>query len=136
MINPRYFSLRGRIARSHYWFFYVIPFLIVGWFAGGDVAESGGIVSWAILLVLVWLGLAGVVKRLHDIDYSLWWLVGAAACSASGVWLSGISEAAGWVVGGGGALVLTWLSFLMYFFRGTRGDNRFGTDPLEYIRGF
>ena len=136
MMNPRYFSLRGRIARSHYWGYYIFPLYIVGWFVGGDVAESGGIVSLTILAVVVWLGLAGMVKRLHDIDYSLWMLGGAAAASASGAWLSGISETAGWVVGGAGALLLAWLNIVMYFLRGTRGDNRFGADPLESIQGF
>ena len=69
-------------------------------------------------------------------DYSVWLLAGAAACSASGAWLSGISETAGWVVGGAGALLLGGLNFLMYFVRGTRGDNRFGADPLEGIKGW
>ena len=40
MMNPRYFSLRGRIARSHYWGYYIIPLYIIGWFVAGDVAES------------------------------------------------------------------------------------------------
>ena len=136
MMNPRYFSLRGRIARSHYWGYYVIPLYFIGWFVGGDVAESGGIVSWTILAVVGWLGIAGMAKRLHDMDRSLWMLGGAAACSASGAWLSGISETAGWVVGGAGALLLAGLTFVMYFVRGTRGDNRFGADPLESIQGF
>ena len=136
MMNPRYFSLRGRIARSHYWGYYIIPLYIAGWFVGGDVAESGGVVSWTILAVIAWLALAGMVKRLHDLDYSLWLLGGAAAASASGAWLSGISETAGWVVGGAGAVVLGWLNLLMYFARGTRGDNRFGANPLDDIQGF
>ena len=136
MMNPRYFSVRGRLARSHYWGYYVIPLYILGWFVAGDIAESGGIVSWTILAVIGWLVIAGMAIRLHDIDYSLWMLGGAAACSVSGAWLTGISETVGWVVGSGGALVLTWLNFLMYFLRGTPGDNRFGADPLESIRGF
>ncbi len=93
-------------------------------------------VSWTILAVVAWLGIAGMAKRLHDMDRSLWMLGGAAACAASGAWLSGISETAGWVVGGAGALLLAWLNFAMYFVRGTLGDNRFGADPLESIRGF
>ena len=69
-------------------------------------------------------------------DYSVWLLAGAAACSASGAWLSGISETVGWVVGSAGALLLAWLNLAMYFVRGTLGDNRFGADPLESIKGF
>ena len=136
MMNPRYFSVRGRLARSHYWGYYVIPLYILGWFVGGDVAESGGMLSWTILGVLAWLGFAGMVKRLHDIDYSLWMLGGAAVASASGAWLSGISETAGWLVGGAGALLLGGLNLLMYFPSRARGDNRFGADPLESIQGF
>ena len=136
MMNPRYYSLGGRLARSHYWGYHVIPLYILGWFVGGDIAESGGIVSWTIFAVIGWLVIAGMAKRLHDMDRSLWMLGGAAACSVGGAWLVGISETAGWVVGGAGTVLLGWLNFVMYFVRGTRGDNRFGADPLESIQGF
>ena len=134
-MHRRYFSLKGRLARSHYWVYYVVPLYVAGWLVG-DLRESGGIVVWAILAVLAWLGFTGMVKRLHDLDYSLWLLGGGLACVSAGAWLAGYSERVGWVVGGGGALVLGWLSLAMYFIRGTKGDNRFGADPLEGTKGW
>ena len=135
-MNRRYFSPKGRLARSHYWVYYLVPLYIAGWFVGGDLVESGGIITWMIAALLSWLAFAGMVKRLHDLDYSLWLLMGAAACAGAGVWLAGFSETLGWVVGGLGGLVVGWLQLLMYFGRGTKGDNRFGADPLEGTKGW
>ena len=134
-MNRRYFLLKGRLARSHYWVYYVVPLYILGWLVGG-LRESGGIFVWMILVVLGWLNFVGMVKRLHDLDYSLWLLGGAVACVSAGAWLAGISPGLGWVVGGLGGIVLGWLGLAMYWIRGTKGDNRFGADPLEGTKGW
>ncbi len=57
-------------------------------------------------------GLAVGARRLHDIDKSAWWLL---LCFVPVI---------GWI------LLLVWAVF-----EGTKGDNRFGPDPLAGVRG-
>ncbi len=71
--------------------------------------QQGMHMGWLNLasLVLLWPSLAIGVKRLHDRDYSGWFLLVLLV-----------------------PLVQLWPFVVMLFLRGTEGDNRFGPDPL------
>ena len=136
MILPlrRYAEFSGRARPKEYWMY--VLFLILcsmaisivetalglgttnrwayreGWMMGAGAAHSGG-----PLTALFWLGtfvpsLAVSVRRLHDTDRSGWWLL---------LWLIPF---VGWIV---------LLVFMVMV--GTRGPNRFGSDPVEVGEG-
>jgi uncharacterized membrane protein YhaH (DUF805 family) len=78
------FVYRGRASRSAYWWFAL--FQVTAAFAAGAIlfippilGSSGGSVAGLIIvcIVFIYLGLAGhalLVRRLHDIDKSGWWV--------------------------------------------------------------
>jgi uncharacterized membrane protein YhaH (DUF805 family) len=107
--SPTFFSYRGRLRRSSYfWQILAIAFPVAFInVALGDSPESAG------LGVLVGLG-AGIlasfpqVKRLHDLNMSGWFY-----------WLSLIP------------LVNLIFGLYMLFARGTVGPNRYGPDPRD-----
>jgi uncharacterized membrane protein YhaH (DUF805 family) len=135
VMHRKYFSFKGRLARSHYWVYYVIPLYLLGWVAEGFRADAGWY-AWPLLGLIAFLNLSGMTKRLHDLDYSWWLPVTALALTVAGAALAGINERLGWVVGTPGALVLGWVMLAMWAMRGTKGDNQFGADPLEGTKGW
>jgi uncharacterized membrane protein YhaH (DUF805 family) len=74
------------------------------------VGSAGSLVSLIVSLGLILPGLAVEVRRLHDIDKSGWWVL------ISVVPLVGI------------ILLLIW-----FCTEGTRGPNRFGSNPLRTV---
>lgn len=122
------FSFRGRVNRRAYWGFYLFYSAIgLGFFyvLQQDLLKAeltpgmnpdefaramGGMrFGWLNLvnLVLLWPSIAVGVKRLHDRNYSGWFLLVLFV-----------------------PLVQLWPIVVMLFLRGTEGDNRFGPDPL------
>lgn len=95
-----------------------------------------------IYLVLIWAGLAIFVKRLHDRNKSAWWLLlywlapvalhvyayasAPSICDA----MMGVRTPLGHVAAGIALLISLWVFVELYCFRGTKGENRFGPDPL------
>lgn len=89
----KYATFSGRASRSEFWWMYLFGWLCQ--FAGGIVAAIGGIlttdpnhpdtsgdgaVAGGVLFVIFLLGMivpaiALLVRRLHDIDFSAWWLL-------------------------------------------------------------
>ena len=129
MILPlkRYTDFSGRSRRKEYWLFFLLM-IVLGLIAGmidtmlgfgstyRSVSGTGYSFGWAthngpveILLGLATFipGLAVMVRRLHDLDKSGWWL------------LIGFVPLIG-------AIVL----IVFMCIEGTRGPNRFGPDPL------
>ncbi|WP_447973115.1 DUF805 domain-containing protein [Nitrospira sp. Kam-Ns4a] len=105
------FSFKGRIPRSKFWLFmlwYVLG--LVGVLALDVVAGAEGVLAGLLMLAALWPSLAVQVKRLHDFDYSGWWLL-ASVIPLVGL---GIFLACG-------------------IHKGTAGDNRFGPDPLRSV---
>ena len=95
-----------------------------------------------IYLLVVWAGFAIFVKRLHDRGKSAWWLLlywllplalqafmFATAPSILDA-IMGVRTPLGHAAYGVATLISLWVFIELYFFRGTRGDNRFGPDPL------
>jgi uncharacterized membrane protein YhaH (DUF805 family) len=133
------FSFSGRVNRAPYWLAGVLTYLcLMGlvWVAIG-LAFAGRIGATvvlvvAILVALVWVGLALAAKRLHDRDKSAWWLL---LFYLGPVLLNGWGRHA---VSGGRVIlgliafaISIWALVELGFLRGTPGENRYGPDPLE-----
>jgi uncharacterized membrane protein YhaH (DUF805 family) len=97
-----WFSLKGRISRLTWWIFYfLIPNGII--FGAGFLDEYlfqkglmfkmfGGyidelsIVSFLVVLLALWLGFVGQVKRWHDLSINGWWAFLTMIPTFAGVW--------------------------------------------------
>jgi uncharacterized membrane protein YhaH (DUF805 family) len=113
-VLKKYAVFSGRASRSEYWWytlFYVIVLVvlaIVDVVTGLFHAESGfGLLSGLFSIATLLPTVAVTVRRLHDTDRSAWWLL---------LFLVPLV----------GLLLLVLLAR-----KGTEGDNRFGSDPLE-----
>ena len=112
-LKKKYLNFDDRARRSEYWWF-----ALFGW--GVSIALSVldnllfnnasnyGIFStiWGMAILLPYLGVG--VRRLHDLDKSGWWLL------ISLIPIIGVIVLIFWFVQ-----------------QGTRGQNRFGADPLN-----
>ena len=107
-----YFSFKGRINRVTFWLRGWLPLMLinlVGAFIDvGGTGEPGQAFLICNLLTL-WPGIAIAVKRLHDRDRSGWLML---------ITLIPI-------------LGFIWFLVEVGFLKGTDGDNRFGSDPLQ-----
>lgn len=110
----KYAVFSGRARRAEYWYFALfylllyIALLIVDVLTGTfDLMTGYGLCSGVFALAMLVPSLALAVRRLHDIDRSGWWL------------LIGLIPLVGIIV----IMVFTTMA-------GTRGENRFGPDPL------
>lgn len=105
-----YVNFSGRACRSEYWFWTLFAVLISIAANILDALATGGLAALVVGLGLLLPGVAMGIRRLHDIDYSGWWIL---------LVLTGI-----------GAIVLLVFACL----EGTIGPNRFGPDPLASLR--
>ncbi len=112
----KYVTFTGRARRSEYWFFALYAVLagfaamIVDHFVdppAAGVPFAVGIVYGVVLLVNFLPGLAVTVRRLHDTNRSGWWFFIVLVPFL------------------GAILLIVW-----YCTKGTKGDNRFGPDPV------
>jgi uncharacterized membrane protein YhaH (DUF805 family) len=108
-----YANFLGRASRSEFWWFQL--FVLLGEVAAAlvDVFGNFTILDGSPLATLFWLAtlipdLAVMARRLHDTDSSGWWL------------LLMLIPFIGIVV-----LIVWWC------LEGSKGDNRFGADPLQ-----
>lgn len=111
----------------------------------GNAWIAVGIIALLVLLLIV-ASFAVYVKRLHDRNKSAWWLLaytGLPWLLNIFVWTTGpmhggfplglfqgpmgMARGAAYVVC---LLIALWVFIEFYFFRGTKGENRFGPDPL------
>jgi uncharacterized membrane protein YhaH (DUF805 family) len=143
-----YFSLAGRISRSQYWLRFVLPVVIIGAILNG-LAVAGGdrlkLLHAIFQLVILWPGIAVLVKRIHDRNKSgalVWWLYGplvpasvltiatmvAVALSDRGLAVALAPAAAAlWTVVVG---IGIWFFIEFGCMRGTVGANQYGPDPV------
>ena len=126
-VLKQYAVFSGRAGRREYWRFSLvqigIAFALAMWLAAALPNEPGDNIRWRDLgaaglpfYVMMLYALATIVstcavtvRRLHDCDYSGWWLLLG--------FIPYIGEAA---------------LFALLCFKGTAGDNRFGAAPDEY----
>ena len=149
-----YFSSRGRISRSQYWLRFFLPVFIIGIIldviavatAGAGGGRGGGILPDIFQLLVIWPGIAVLIKRIHDRNKSgalVWLLYGPMipglifAIAGAAVAASGDRAAAAGLFGVAGVLLIVMgivgIWFLIEFgcMRGTIGANRFGPDPVR-----
>lgn len=88
-----YADFSGRASRAEYWLFaltFAIVYAIVYALDYGvfGVGPSGiGVVSSIVYLIHFLPGLAVLVRRLHDVDRSGWWLLISFVPLIGGIWL-------------------------------------------------
>ncbi|MCB1548659.1 MAG: DUF805 domain-containing protein [Hyphomicrobiaceae bacterium] len=151
------FGLSGRVNRKPFWLFILawtgIYLIVLGNFIVATLVYGHNIETPALQfklfmviggfsLLSMWPGFAVSAKRLQDRNRSIWWLVSfyILAIAVTGASLLLIPATAG--SDGAVAMVVLvatfiygvigfWLFIEMAFLRGTRGENRFGPDPLE-----
>ena len=118
----KYFTLSGRAPRSEFWWFALFVIVVSALLNGLDVSLFGtGMMTgngFAVMtqhapfsrlfgLIVLLPSIAVAVRRLHDANHSGWW------------WWIFLVPLVGWIV-----LVV------FYATEGTRGENRYGPDPL------
>ena len=148
----QYVGFSRRAPRSEFWWWSICAGLVLsiglmvllgmeeGDLEGADPDAGSGSIAGTIL----WLGffipsLAVTVRRLHDTDWSGWWALSTALCSAAPVYGAAFGLYALGLAFGRDAVLLPYLAasaislvvFVRMFFPGTRGDNRFGPAPLS-----
>lgn len=114
-----YWSFNGRIPRSVYWKWYVLPAGILSLLSlGMDIAFETSIsydffVFYTLfILIACYPGLAASVKRLHDRNRSGWFILISLIPFVGNI----------------------WLMIELLFLKGTKGSNMFGADTLSFPR--
>ena len=136
-------STKGRISRKTLWLKFITPILLIVYMAGfvdgragagyTDPNDPGPASAWAVLLIL-WPGVVGVIKRLHDHDRSGWvWAAVFPGGLALFLTTFSFQEALGQIVGLTWALVVLIVGIWLGFVRGTEGPNRYG--PASVLDG-
>lgn len=108
----KYVDFQGRASRSEYWYFvlaYALVLIAVAILAVTLGARSMLFPLLGLVLLAIFLpSIAAQVRRLHDTNASGWWILLA------------------FIPYVGGLIMLVW-----YCIPGTKGENRFGPDPLN-----
>lgn len=151
MIEPlrKYATFSGRARRKEYWWYVLFSTLLALVAAVVTIATSGldaaadgngGYLQGFVSLALFLPSQAVLVRRLHDVDRSGWWLVGYYLLVILMVVVSVMVVAAGDAAQTGVIIMLSVLvlafavgcitMFVWICSRGTIGDNRFGPDPI------
>ena len=113
--TTNYANFSGRACRSEYWFFILLMFIasfvlmITDLIGGTYHAKLGyGLFGGIFYLATVIPSLSVSVRRMHDLDKTGWWLLLSLIPIIGSIWL-----------------------FILYCTKGTEGNNRFGSDPLQ-----
>lgn len=157
LIEPQYmrpgfwaflFSPAGRICRKQYWVWFFLPVLAIGLVLDALTLIPGWFFKTLpslFQLVMLWPGIAILVKRIHDRNKSGWlvWLIYAPLILALIFIIGTIIAAAAKATGAtatlgiiAGVLGIVVLGIAVWFFvefgcmRGTIGANRYGPDPV------
>ena len=108
----KYVDVNGRASRSEFWYFQLFLFVLttISQFIDSAVFGTGlgetGTVYMVIMLGTLLPFICGVVRRLHDVNKSGWWILLIFTCI-------GIIP-----------LIIWWAT------KGTSGSNEHGDDPL------
>ena len=92
------FDFNGRATRTQYWMFALFNILVFivllgliavlgGKESGNAIASILGVVYFLYALVQIIPGIAIGIRRLHDINYSGWWLLISFVPFIGGIWL-------------------------------------------------
>ena len=112
-----FFSLNGRIGRGSWWLGVIILFIaqliVYGVLIVAGVVTFGatyGMADFIVALLFLWPSICVNGKRFHDRDKSAWWMLVVLIPLIGALW------------------ILIECGFLV----GTRGENRFGPDPVGH----
>jgi uncharacterized membrane protein YhaH (DUF805 family) len=112
-------------------------------------AAVDGVPLYALKALAYWVGCVGVVKRLHDVGRSGWWLAGGAAALC--MWAAVLGLGLGVIVGleqlqPGNLAYIVMLALLLlpalgmtlwlHLAEGEKGMNRFGAEPAGIVGQF
>lgn len=112
-----FFSLNGRIGRGKWWLGFLVLFIAQIIFSAimvsaGLISPDGfgvGLFYLIFAVIFLWPSICLHGKRFHDRDKSAWWVLVSLIPLIGALW------------------ILIECGFLV----GTRGENRFGPDPIE-----
>lgn len=138
---PTLLHFQGRINRRQFWLYLLVPMIV-----GGIINVLGILLAdqipapsrvWlpqlAVTAICLWPALAIFAKRLHDRNRSSWWtaifVMGTLLNIAAAMGSKEMAQVLGILVLILGFIQL-WLFIECGFLHGTRGNNRFGSDPL------
>jgi uncharacterized membrane protein YhaH (DUF805 family) len=146
-----FFGFAGRINRARYWrvmllnfvvvmmFMIIVPLSIGSSFYNADpkwakpltLALLAGTMG-PILIISTWCFAAMSIKRLHDRNKSGWWTgLFFIAPSLLGKLSDRLDDqTAVFIVSGLGFGLSVWCFVEIFCLKGTKGPNRFGSDPL------
>jgi len=153
----KYATFSGRASRSEFWWFSLFSLVatIAGMFlmmviaagvlslvpmkqpqTGGMHFPLGALFFILILLALFLPSLAVLVRRLHDLNYSSWWVLALFLIELVMNVVSRNEETNGGAVGLFGLINICINIGVIIFLaqRGSIGSNRFGADPLASDR--
>ena len=149
-------SPNGRVSRGGIWVFtgamfaaMVASMAIDHVLGTGGFGEDSGLVEMIVSLLLFWPSIAVSIKRFHDRNMTGWWclilMILMIAAGLAGVFI-GVAMGAELgdieTMSNAELLVAVWPAFVgmglvgLYWFvvqmvlPGTRGDNKYGPDPL------
>jgi uncharacterized membrane protein YhaH (DUF805 family) len=130
-----YTSLEGRISRKPYWLATLLMILVCGPLLFFLLITGGSSVTILVQLLLVYPSFALALKRAHDRNRHPALIVGFFALAV----LLDIMQLLGFGAWRGVPLIifLLWLASIILliidlgFFRGTKGPNQYGPDPLD-----
>jgi uncharacterized membrane protein YhaH (DUF805 family) len=134
------FGYQGRFSRLDFWLGMLATVAAASFLAGllEEVTRTGGparIVARIVVIgVPLWIHSAATIKRLHDRDISGWWyplyLLGAPGLLMLALYFNVRQQldiaSILYVLSPIGFL---WVFTALGFIRGTRGPNRYGSDP-------
>ncbi len=143
-------TIKGRASRSELWWFYLFMMItgkLLSFFIDIPIFRFDPPPMNAPFLVLLTIItfiplICVIIRRLHDINLSGWWVLFYHLFLIASVIVVGILVIVGSIAfsfisldDSGVLLVIIWVSALItaiYFLskKGTAGDNRFGADPL------
>ncbi len=146
-----YTSLQGRISKRTFLLWFFLPIAVIRILASSidtalygppsSLSELGGPWENAQLLLTFWPGVAGTVKRLHDLEINAKHVGGMYGAWAVAIALFLFNRTGSDLVTPGlmaaiatGILALIYTLYLLIpccFKRGIMGPNSYGTDPLE-----
>ena len=146
-----YTSLQGRISKRTFLLWFFLPIAVIRILASSidtalygppsSLSELGGPWENAQLLLTFWPGVAGTVKRLHDLEINAKHVGGMYGAWAVAIALFLFNRTGSDLVTPGliaaivtGILALIYTLYLLIpccFKRGIMGPNSYGSDPLE-----
>ena len=146
-----YTSLQGRISKRTFLLWFFLPIAVIRILASSidtalygppsSLSELGGPWETAQLLLTFWPGVAGTVKRLHDLEINAKHVGGMYGAWAVAIALFLFNRTGSDLVTPGliaaivtGILALIYTLYLLIpccFKPGIKGPNSYGSDPLE-----